>query len=54
MGVSNFLESGPNDLISQKKKYRGVKSLYGCADVGPVRTRAVKNGGRYAQIALPR
>ena len=32
MGVSIFLGSGPNDLISQKKKYRGVKSLckYGC------------------------
>ena len=37
MGVSIFLDSGPNDLISQKKKYRGVKSLYkygcgACAD----------------------
>lgn len=37
MGVSIFLGSGPNDLISQKKKYRGVKSLYkygcgACAD----------------------
>ena len=32
LGVSIFLESGPNDLITTKRKYRGVKALYkyGC------------------------
>ena len=39
LGVSIFLKSGANDLITTKKKYRGVKALYkygcaACADKG--------------------
>ena len=37
LGLSIFLKSGPNDLITNRMKYRGVKSLYkygcgACAD----------------------
>ena len=52
-GFPSFLAQGLTILFLRRKSIGGL-SPSTSTDVGPVRTRAAINGGRYARIALPR